>query len=181
MASPNNSNAQQAHAYPGRRPKNDQNETDSSTFVTDHLGNSTGKGGENRKDDANAAPSAPYTQEEKDWLERNWGGEFNFLRCYSLSIHKDEDRDEGRRIARAMMEQDEQDEDEDEDPERSLQAHFADYNFTPEELDFIEAGWGNTEAFMITHGLKFYKDEDCEEAKAVVRALMADSDDESDV
>ncbi|KAL8388806.1 hypothetical protein RB595_008944 [Gaeumannomyces hyphopodioides] len=59
------------------------------------------------KDEAEAAPSASYTKEEKDWLKRGWGGEFKFLAAYGLSIYKDEDRDEGRRIVRAMMEHDE--------------------------------------------------------------------------
>jgi hypothetical protein len=56
---------------------------------------------------AEAAPSAPYTEEEKGWLKREWGDEFKFLTTYGLSIYKDEDRDEGRRIVRAMMEVDE--------------------------------------------------------------------------
>lgn len=51
--------------------------------------------------------SPPYTNQEKNWLKQHWGGEFQFLIVYGLSIHKDEDRDEGRRIARAMMEDDE--------------------------------------------------------------------------
>lgn len=51
--------------------------------------------------------SAPYTKEEKDWLKRNWGGEFKFLIAYGLSIYDDDDREEGRRIARAMMAADE--------------------------------------------------------------------------
>ncbi|KLU93062.1 hypothetical protein MAPG_12003 [Magnaporthiopsis poae ATCC 64411] len=54
-----------------------------------------------------AGPSAPYTQKEKAWLKREWGGEFKFLAAYGLSIYKDEDREEGRSIARAMMEADE--------------------------------------------------------------------------
>ena len=68
---------------------------------------------------------------------------------------------------------DDEDEDEDEDPERSLEGHFADFNFSDQELDFIEKGWGDSATFMLSYGLKFYKDEDCEEAKAIVRALMS--------
>ncbi|KAK4033178.1 hypothetical protein C8A01DRAFT_40370 [Parachaetomium inaequale] len=51
-------------------------------------------------------PSPPYTKEEKDWLKRHWDGEFKFLLAYGMSIYKEEDREEGRRIVRAMMEQD---------------------------------------------------------------------------
>ncbi|KAL2128193.1 hypothetical protein VTI74DRAFT_9529 [Chaetomium olivicolor] len=153
------------------------------------------------KEKAEAAPSPPYTKEEKDWLKRHWGGEFKFLAAHGLSIYKDEDRDEGRRIVRAMMQKHE-DEDRDmlteggsgsrtgrsnglpgwldddvaEDSELSLEGHFADYNFTEEELEFIEGGWGNSESFMLSFGLKFYNDEDCEEAKVIVKALMAQED-----
>lgn len=46
---------------------------------------------------------APYTAEEKRWLKECWENEFHFMAQYGLSIYKDEDRIEGRRIARAMM------------------------------------------------------------------------------
>jgi hypothetical protein len=54
-----------------------------------------------------AAPAARYTAEERNWLQRNWGGEFHFLGAHGLSIYKEDDREEGRRIVRAMMRQDE--------------------------------------------------------------------------
>lgn len=47
--------------------------------------------------------AAGYTQEEKAWLKKNWGDEYHFLRAYGLSIYKDEDREEGRRIVRGLM------------------------------------------------------------------------------
>ena len=46
---------------------------------------------------------APYTAAEKAWLKKHYGGEFHFLAVYGLSIYKEEDREEGRGIARAMM------------------------------------------------------------------------------
>lgn len=52
---------------------------------------------------AEAAPSATYTEEENGSLKREWGGELKFLAAYRLSIYKDEDRDDGRRMARTMM------------------------------------------------------------------------------
>ncbi|KAL8349305.1 hypothetical protein RB601_001915 [Gaeumannomyces tritici] len=58
-------------------------------------------------DNAEDAPLAPYTAEERAWLKREWGSEFEFLRTYGLSIYKDEDCEEGRVIARAMMNEDE--------------------------------------------------------------------------
>jgi hypothetical protein len=52
-----------------------------------------------------------YTQEEKEWLRKNYRSEFHFLRDFGLNIYKDEDREEGRMILRSLM----QDEGEDED------------------------------------------------------------------
>ena len=37
---------------------------------------------------------------------------------------------------------------------------------------YIESRWGSAEDFMLVYGLRFYKDEDCEEAKAIVARLM---------
>jgi len=51
-------------------------------------------------------------------------------------------------------------------------SHFADHHFSKEELEIIEQGWGNSENFMLSFGLKFYKDEDCKEAKAIVQGMM---------
>ncbi|KAK4033177.1 hypothetical protein C8A01DRAFT_19839 [Parachaetomium inaequale] len=139
------------------------------------------------------ATSAPYTQKEKDWLKRNWDDEFTFLAANALSIYKEEDRELGRRIARQMMSIDSgegigrvehEDEDEDEvegkSSEREIQNHVADHHFTTKELGYINKEFRSSEMFMITYGLKFYKDEDCEEAKALVKALMAPDDDDSD-
>ena len=86
-----------------------------------------------------------------------------------MSIYKDEDREEGRAILRALMAND--DSAEDPDPE----IHMADYHFTERQLDFIRKGYGNTMLFMASYGLKFYNDEDIEEAKAIVDALMDES------
>ena len=47
--------------------------------------------------------------DERKWLKDNWGGEFHFLRCYSLSIYKEEDREEGRLIMRALIKCDDED------------------------------------------------------------------------
>jgi hypothetical protein len=75
---------------------------------------------------------APYTDEEKEWLKENWGGEFRFLRAHLLKIHDEEDRAEGRRIVRAMMhdshdsnvndddDDDDDDDDEDDDDEDDM-------------------------------------------------------------
>jgi hypothetical protein len=53
-----------------------------------------------------ATASGPLTPAEKAWVKRHYGNEFKFLRAYGLSIFKDEDREEGRIILRAMMSND---------------------------------------------------------------------------
>ena len=62
-----------------------------------------------------SSPVPPYTDEEKEWLKENWGGEFRFLRAHLLKIHDEEDRAEGRRIVRAMMHDSGPDGDDDDD------------------------------------------------------------------
>lgn len=47
--------------------------------------------------------SAPYNAEEKRWLKNHYGGEFKFLKVHGLKMHAEEDREEGRSIARAIM------------------------------------------------------------------------------
>jgi hypothetical protein len=44
-----------------------------------------------------------YTQSERKLLKEEYGGEYKFLGQHGLSIHKDEDREEGRGILRAVM------------------------------------------------------------------------------
>lgn len=46
---------------------------------------------------------AIFTLEEKRWLKVHYGGEFNFLQVYGLSIHENGDREEGRVIMWAFM------------------------------------------------------------------------------
>lgn len=47
-----------------------------------------------------------YTAEEKAYIKEQFGGEYKMLRDNGLSIYKESDREEGRAIARAFMEQD---------------------------------------------------------------------------
>ena len=54
--------------------------------------------------DAPQTPAHP-SEEEKRWLKRHFDGEFNFLRCYGLSIYKDEEREECWQIMRPVMSQ----------------------------------------------------------------------------
>jgi hypothetical protein len=58
----------------------------------------------------NTSHSAPYSSEEKRYVKDNWGSEYHVLRNHGLSIYKDEDREEGRSIVRALKEMDLEDE-----------------------------------------------------------------------
>ncbi|KAF2016850.1 hypothetical protein BU24DRAFT_431801 [Aaosphaeria arxii CBS 175.79] len=123
----------------------------------------------------------PLTSDEKDYLKRNWGDEYHLLIQHGLSIYKDEDRAVGRELLRAtrLMDgegEDDEDEEDDEDVDEfsSFEGHQVDYNFSEKELDWIERNFGTAVNFMQTYGLKFYVDEDCEEAKIIARAMMED-------
>ncbi|KAI9692669.1 MAG: hypothetical protein M1820_009463 [Bogoriella megaspora] len=53
-------------------------------------------------------PLPPLTSEERQWLKRYYGSEFHFLASYGLSIYKDEAREEGRTILKALMSADDE-------------------------------------------------------------------------
>lgn len=53
----------------------------------------------------NIAVVRDYTELEKAWLKENYRDEFHFLRDQGLSIYKEEDREEGRLIMRALAAQ----------------------------------------------------------------------------
>ncbi|KAL5116280.1 hypothetical protein ACEQ8H_005838 [Pleosporales sp. CAS-2024a] len=123
--------------------------------------------------------SASYTPDEMAFLKKNYGSEYYFLRQHGLKIHAEEDREDGRALLRAMMREDETLEDEtseDEESELDFEGHQADYHFTERQLDWIETHYDNSEEFMISYRLKFYDDEDVEEAKAILDALMKEDD-----
>jgi hypothetical protein len=116
--------------------------------------------------------SPPYTADEKTYLKENWRDEYHFLLEHGLNIHKEVDRAEGRSILRAFRDEDDV-HNNSEDDEFDLEGHQADYNFSHSQLDWIEKHYGNSESFMLSYGLKFYDNDDIEEAKAIVDAMMA--------
>ena len=117
----------------------------------------------------------PYTDEEQALIVKQYRSEFHFLQDLGLSIHKDEDREEGRRALRIFKHAaDHPSEDESEDDEFDFTGHQVDYAFTSTELEKIEKHYKNAEQFMVTYGLKFYDDGDIQEAKTVVTAMMTD-------
>jgi hypothetical protein len=49
-------------------------------------------------------PNSIYTDAEEAWLKKYWGGEFGFLDYFGLSFHREEHRECGRHMTRAMIE-----------------------------------------------------------------------------
>lgn len=132
---------------------------------------------------SNTAQAKPLTEEEKQFLTKHYGGEFKFLMTYGLSIHKEEDRGEGRDILRAMMTAEaEEDDAEDSDGsddflaemEQDPASHVGDYKFTSDQLDFIKKHYRHSGNFMRSYGLKPWDDDDCDEAASIVKGLMED-------
>lgn len=146
----------------------------------------------------------PYTKAEKRWLKENFRGEYYFLQTYGLSIYNEEDREEGRNIARTMIRYDDEDgssrgdheidEDGDydreqpdakklkflQDLERDPFSHTADHWFNEAELEWVEQGYQNSGAFLRSFGLSPFDDEDCAKGMSIVRAFIFDSSGESD-
>jgi hypothetical protein len=123
--------------------------------------------------------TASYAAEETAFLKENYGSEFRFLMQHGLIIHNEEDREDGRAILRAVMRADDEESDDSEDTfdeESEFEGHQADYNFTHRQLDWIEKHYRNSEQFMISYELKFYDNEDLDEAKAIVEVMMNGDD-----
>lgn len=129
--------------------------------------------------DAITAAQPRYTDAEKEWLKGNFKNEYTFLQRYGLSIYKEEDREEGRAILRALIEDDKDTDTEvtdeytgSDDDSDDLDGHMADYHFDEQSLDWIEKHYKNSRNFMFSFGLKFYDDDDCFEAQRIVHAMM---------
>jgi hypothetical protein len=135
-----------------------------------------------RQPTAKPDDASPLTTEEKQYLKKHYGGDYRFLRMYQLSIYKEEDREKGRRILRAFMEQSDDDEDSDENDEFLAEmeedptSHVADYKFDSHQLDFLKTHYGHSGNFMRCYGLKPWDDDDCDEALSIVKAFMEDEE-----
>lgn len=106
--------------------------------------------GPNSTELASAPANPPYTDAEKAFLKDKWRGEHHFLRMHGLSTYKDEDREEGRVVLRALMHDDDSDEDF-QDDQLNYFGHQADYNLTKEQLDWIEKRqFGGLHGFLMT-------------------------------
>ena len=139
----------------------------------------------------------PYTDAEKVWLKQNYKDEYHFLLQHGLSIYKDEDREDGRAMARSLMAADDEvpddskevsdgnNEDEEEEEEDDTDtflaeleddptSHVADYHFSEKQLIWIKKYYKHSGNFLLSHGLKPFDDEDCREGRTIVEAMMSD-------
>ena len=98
-------------------------------------------------------------------------------RLTSKDVGSAEQDEQGDDRKRGSMRQDEEDEPEEENKFlRNLQehpeSHAADYHFSEAELEWIEKHYGYSSNFLMTFGLKFYDDGDCQEGKRIVQQSM---------
>lgn len=125
-----------------------------------------------------------FDENELTWIESNWGNSHNFMISYGLKFYKNEDCLEAKSLVHALMHADDDDEDDDDedDDESDEEAGFADHLFDETELDWIRSNYGTSTKFMISHGLKLHREQDCEEAKSLVRVSMHgdESEEEAD-
>lgn len=111
---------------------------------------------------------ARYSAEEKAWLKAHYGNEFRFLRAYGLQITDKEDRQEGERIVRALMDQDSIRSD-DESPIRGDE-----HAYSQGEHKWLHNGFGGEQEFLERHALNINNADDRAEGRRLVRAMMDD-------
>jgi hypothetical protein len=143
----------------------------------------------------------PYRIEEGAWLKKHYGCEYKFLQCFSLSVYKEEDREDGRQTARSMMADDDEPkgirsqmrdiglggmgyghEDEDngenesddflEDLEFNPMSQLAGSNFSQAEPNWVKKHYKYSLNFMVCYGLKPFRQEDCPSAKDIVNGNL---------
>ncbi|KAH7013687.1 hypothetical protein EDB80DRAFT_710707 [Ilyonectria destructans] len=108
-----------------------------------------------------------FDETELDWIRSIYGTSTKFMLSHGLKLHRERDCEEAKSLVRVSMHGDESEE----------EADFADHVFSRKELDWVRSNWGTSTNFMINHGLKFYKNDDYEEAQAIVRTFMREDDD----
>lgn len=139
----------------------------------------------------------PLTDEERQFMKKHYGNEFQFLMTQGLHMHKEEDREDGRRILRAFMAESEdevedfndnqdldhnQDFKDDQDSvksddllaelEQDPTSHVAEYKFSSEQLDYIKTRYGHSGNFMRNCNLQPWVDSDCDQAVRLVETFM---------
>lgn len=124
--------------------------------------------------DVRAAPVvAPrLSTRERRFLKRHFRDEFKFLTQHELSIFDEGDREEGRRILRALMARG--DGRKNVAPGRKLASSY----FSRRELAFISVRYNDPISFMRSQGLSYARRDDGMQAKTIVRGMMDDLEQE---
>jgi hypothetical protein len=118
-----------------------------------------------RRGGRGGSETPPYTAAEKQWLEARWDDEFHFLRRYQLSNGRQEDREEGRRILRALM----RDENQLSDNRLAIPLKY-----TVAERQWLVKHWGGEINFLRCHGFDFiiarHKESGRRKAREMIKA-----------
>jgi hypothetical protein len=108
-------------------------------------------------------PETPYTAAEKQWLKARYGNEFRFLRRYQLSLCRKKEREEGRRILRALINEDK--------IREEIDARDT-LPYTDAEEAWLKTYWGDEAKFLKSHYLDSSKEEDMYLGRRIARAYM---------
>jgi hypothetical protein len=125
------------------------------------------------KDESNRSETPPpYTAAEKQWLEARYGNEFRFLRRHQLSLCKKADREEGRRILRALMNEDKIREDKLREEIREEIEAGDTLPYTDAEKMWLNTYWGHESKFLKSHGLDHLKEGNMYRGRRIARVYM---------
>ena len=137
-----------------------------------------------------------YNRRQLSWLKRNYGDEAKFLQSHGLSIEVHEDRNRGAQTVVDEMEASIKDPgerdalyavEEHDDPkiEHYREEGFvsisgssdkvltmADSLFEKDSLEYIRKHYEDSGRFMLSYGLRPWDEDDCDDAKRIVRKSM---------
>jgi hypothetical protein len=122
--------------------------------------------------------SLPYTTTEREWLDAHWYNESLFLDSYGLDACKENDREEGRRILRALLVQ-EKKRIEDNEKIAEVQEFFDTVPYYDHEREWLRTQWGGEVEFLRAHNLDYSKPGDEYRGRWLVRMLLRMEEEEN--
>jgi hypothetical protein len=123
--------------------------------------------------------SLPYTTTEREWLNAYWHNESLFLGSYGLDACKENDREEGRRILRALLVQ-EKKMIEDNEKIAEVQEFFDTVPYYDHEREWLRTQWGGEVEFLRAHNLDYSKPGDEYRGRWLVRMLLRMEEEEEE-
>ena len=115
--------------------------------------------------------SLPYTTTEQEWINTHWHSESLFLDIYGLDDRKENDREEGRRILRALLEQEKKMIEYNEKC-AEVQDFFDTVPYYDHEREWLRTQWGGEVEFLRAHNLDWNKPGDEYRGRRLVRMLL---------